>query len=62
MYIHIRFTEPSPATRAELEQLRHPPDEETRKLLAPAQAQTMERLKAAGYDKSDSPPPAAPGR
>jgi hypothetical protein len=53
---------PATVTRAELGQLRHRPDEETRKLLAPAEARTMERLKAAGDDKTDSPPPAAPGR
>lgn len=36
-------------TRAELAQLRHSPDERTMKRLGPAQALTMERLKAAGY-------------
>jgi hypothetical protein len=40
-------------TRAELGRLRHRPDEQTRQLLAPAQAQTIERLKAAGSDKTD---------
>jgi len=41
---------PAGVTRAELRRLRHAPDEETLKLLGPAQALTNERLRAAGVD------------
>ncbi len=52
------FADFSPTvTRADLGQLRHAPDEETVKLLGPAHAQTLERLKAAGLVEPDSPPP-----
>ena len=51
---------PPSVTRAELAQLRHSPDEETRKLLAPARALTTERLKAAGHVESESNTPVAP--
>jgi len=51
---------PATVTRAELRQLRHAPDEETEKLLGPARAQTMERLKAAGVVEPDAPRPAPP--
>jgi len=46
---------PASVTRPELRRLRHRPDEETRKLLAPAEAQTAQRLKAAGYGAGDAP-------
>ena len=50
------FADFSPTvTRADLGQLRHAPDEETVKLLGPAHAQTLERLKAAGLVEPDSP-------
>jgi len=45
---------PATVTRAELHQLRHYPDAQTTKLLGPAHALTMERLKAAGYVDMDS--------
>jgi hypothetical protein len=55
------FADFSPTvTRADLGQLRHSPDEETVKLLGPAHAQTLERLKAAGLVEPDSPPPLPP--
>lgn len=41
---------PTTISVAELDQLRNPPDEQTRRLLAPAERLTIERLKAAGYD------------
>lgn len=50
---------PATVTPAELAQLRHVPDEETRKRLLPARALTLERLRAAGYRDPDTvePPP-----
>jgi hypothetical protein len=45
---------PATVSRAELARLRHGPDEQTRKLLAPARAQTLERLKAAAVAEPDS--------
>jgi hypothetical protein len=55
------FADFSPTvTRADLGQLRHSPDEETVKLLGPAHAQTLERLKAAGLVEPDSPRPPPP--
>ena len=42
---------PATVTRAELDRLRHPPDEETLKRLGAANALTMQRLKAAGFDE-----------
>jgi hypothetical protein len=53
---------PATVTRPELGRLRHRPDEETRKLLAPAEAQTIERLKAAGSGQTDLAELAAPAR
>jgi hypothetical protein len=44
---------PATVTRAELQRLRHSPDEETLKRLAPAHALTMQRLKAAGLDEPE---------
>jgi len=43
-------------TKDELDRYRHPPDQQTTELLAPARALTMERLKAAGYIDPNSPP------
>jgi hypothetical protein len=45
---------PATVSRTELGRLRHRPDEQIRKLLAPAHAETIERLKAAGVDEPDS--------
>lgn len=45
---------PATVTTAELDQVRNAPDEQTRKLLAPAMSVTLERLKAAGYQPSAS--------
>jgi hypothetical protein len=45
---------PATVTRDELHRVRHEPDAQTKELLAPARALTMQRLKAAGYE--DSPP------
>jgi hypothetical protein len=39
---------PAP-TQADLDKLSHYPDQQTRELLAPAYALTLERMKAAGY-------------
>ena len=41
---------PATVTRAELQRLRHSPDEETLKRLGPAEALTTQRLKAAGFE------------
>jgi hypothetical protein len=41
---------PATVTQTELRQLRHRPDEETQKRLGPAQALSLERLKAAGTE------------
>ena len=41
---------PPTVSLAELDQLRNPPDEQTRRLLAPAEKLTTERLKAAGWE------------
>jgi hypothetical protein len=51
---------PATVGRAELQQLRHSPDEETTRLLAPARALTQERLKAAGFVEPDAPQPSPP--
>jgi hypothetical protein len=40
---------PPTITRAELHKMRHEPDQQTKALLAPVRALTMERMKAAGY-------------
>jgi len=47
---------PPAVSRAELDQLSNPPDEATRKLLAPAETLTLERLKAAGFEELPKAP------
>jgi hypothetical protein len=49
---------PDTVTQAELRQLRHPPDKQTKELLGPADALTRGRLKVA--DDVDSGPPSVP--
>jgi hypothetical protein len=57
------FADFSPTvTRAELGQLRHAPDEETETLLGPARAETLERMRAAGFVEPNAPPPQPPRR
>jgi hypothetical protein len=47
---------PATITREEESRVRNEPDPQTKELLAPARALTMERLKAAGYVDSEPPP------
>jgi hypothetical protein len=47
---------PATVTDKELHQIRHEPEEQTKELLGPARALTMERLKAAGYVDPEPPP------
>jgi hypothetical protein len=47
---------PATVTSEELSQIHHPPDRPTTELLRAARALTMERMKAAGYVYSNSPP------
>jgi hypothetical protein len=47
---------PATVTGEELQRVRHRPDAQTKELLGPARALTMERLKAAGYVDPEPPP------